>query len=453
MPRNVALDPNDPLPPIRSGGIGVGLVDPIQLPTSGVGAVNRIQQLVTADDGSGRFYSVDTRGEILVIQDGRVSATPFLDLTAFASGFAEIGAEAGLRSVAFHPDFLNEGTAGFGRVYTVYSATADSRPDGVRLFRAPGNTEFHDVVAEWTVTDPSNPLSVDPASQRELFRIEEPFNNHNANQLAFNPNAAPGDADYGMLYLGTGDGGSGGDPFGLAQKLGRAHGKILRIDPTEQANGDAYGVPDDNPFVGEGGALGEVFAYGFRNPQTLAFDTGGAGALYVGDIGQNQVEEIDVVVAGGNYGWNQREGTFVYSDGGIGPLPGSDRGFQYPITQYDHDEIGGGAGIAGGFVYRGDAIPELQGKYLFSDFVSGRIFYIPTGTRVQSALADGVIEADEGIRPRELTLFADGVETTLLEIGSNGSGRVDLRFGQDDDGELYVFAKQTGTIWQLDGIA
>jgi hypothetical protein len=453
MPRPIAaFDANNPLPPIPRGNIELALVDPIQLPTSGPNAVNRIQQLVTAGDDSGRLYSVDTRGEILVIENGVVLATPFLDLNAFASGFAENGAEAGLRSLAFHPDFANVGTAGYGKVYTVYSASVESRENGVRLFRAPGDDVFHDVLTEWTVLDPANPLSVDPASQREILRIEEPFSNHNANQLAFNPNAKPGDADYGQLYFGIGDGGAGGDPFGLAQNLGNIHGKIVRIDPLEQTNGDAYGIPDDNPFVGRAG-LDEVFAYGFRNPQTLAFDTRGAGRLFVGDIGQNQVEEIDVVVAGGNYGWDRREGGFVYNDdGSIGPLPASDGNFQYPIAQYDHEEFGGSAAIAGGFVYRGTAIPELRGKYLFSDFPSGRVFYVNAGPRLERALADGVIDADEALRVRELTLFQNGQEVSLLDIASNGSGRVDLRFGQDDDGELYLFAKQSGTIWSLDGI-
>jgi len=451
MPKTAAFDPGNPLPPIRVGTIGVALLDPIQLPVSGPGAVNRIQQLASADDGSDRRYSVDTRGEILVIENGAVLPTAFLDLTGFASGFTEIGAEAGLRSLAFHPDFADPGTAGYGKLYTVSSATVDSREPGVKLFRAPGDDLFHDVVTEWTVTDPANPLSVDTASQRELFRIEEPFSNHNANQLAFNPNAKPGDADYGLLYFGVGDGGSGGDPFGLAQNLGRVHGKILRFDPLEQANGDAYGVPDDNPFVGRPG-LDEVFAYGFRNPQTLAFDTRGEGRLFVGDIGQNSVEEIDVVLAGGNYGWNRREGDFVYNaDGSVLPLPAQDGAFQYPIAQYDHEEFGGSAAIAGGFVYRGDAIPELRGKYVFSDFPSGRVFYIPLG-RLEAALADGVIDADETIRARELQIFRDGAPVTLLDIASNGAGRVDLRFGESDSGELYVFAKQSGTIWQLDAI-
>lgn len=453
MPRsNEPFDPANPLPPIPRGSLGAALIDPIQLPTSGSGAVNRIQQLVIAGDDSGRLYSVDTRGEILVIANGTVLSTPFLDLNAFASGFAEIGAEAGLRSLAFHPDFANPGTAGYGKVYTVYSATVESREAGVRLFRAPGEDVFHDVLTEWTVRDPANPLSVDPASQRELLRIEEPFTNHNANQIAFDPNAKPGDAGYGQLYFGVGDGGAGGDPFGLAQNLGNVHGKILRIDPLQQANGDDYGVPTDNPFVDRAG-LDEVFAYGFRNPQTLAFDTKGEGRLFVGDIGQSAIEELDVVVAGGNYGWGRREGTFVYNpDGSIAELPAPDGDYQYPIAQYDHQEFGGSAAIAGGFVYRGEAIPELRGKFLFSDFPSGRVFYVNAGGRLERALADGVIDADETLRVRELTLFQDGREVSLLDIADNGSGRVDLRFGQDDSGELYVFAKQSGTIWQLDGI-
>lgn len=447
------FDPADPLPRIRPSDIEVALVNPVVLPRTGEGAVNRIQELASAGDGSGRLYSVDTRGSILVIEDGAVLARPFLDLNAFASGFVEIGAEAGLRSLAFHPDFARVGTAGYGKVYTVSSATVESRDAGVKVFVAPGANVFHDVVTEWAVRNPSDPTSIDPASQRELFRIEEAFTNHNANQLAFNPNAAPGDADYGQLYLGVGDGGGAGDPFGNAQNRGKIAGKILRIDPLEQANGDAYGIPDDNPFIDRPGALDEIFAFGFRNPQTLSFDTSGAGRLFVGDIGQNQIEEINVVLPGGNYGWGDREGTFVYNDDRtIGPLPANDPRYQYPIAQYDHEEIStDNEGVAGGFVYRGDDIPGLAGKFVFADFPSGRVFYIPL-TRLERVLRDGIVDADETIRARELKLFQDGEQVTLLDIASAGSGRVDLRFGQADDGELYVFGKQTGTIWELDGI-
>ena len=450
------LNPNDPLPPIEESGLGVALVEYASLPRSGSGAVNRIQQLVTADDGSDRFYSVDTRGEVLVIEDGTVRSQPFLDLPSLNAGFTEVGNEGGLRSLAFHPDFANPGSAGYGKVYTVYPATPASRPADVKLFDVPGGADvvrFHDVVAEWTVPDPEAPFAVDPDSRRELFRLEERFTNHNLNQLLFNPNSRPGNPDYGRLYVGVGDGGSGGDPFDLAQDLGQLQGKVLRLDPLAGANGDAYAIPGDNPFAGTPGALGEIWAYGLRNPQTLSFDSEGRGRLFAGDIGQNQVEEIDVILRGANYGWNEREGTFRYEEGGgLSRLPANDAafGYQYPLTQYDHAEIGGGAAIAGGFVYRGDAIPQLQGQYLFSDLVSGRIFHVPVDARLEQALKDGRIAPGEGVTLEELTLFSNGAPVTLLDIV--GANRVDLRFGADDDGELYVFSKQSGTVWQLEAL-
>jgi Ca2+-binding RTX toxin-like protein len=322
---------------------------------------------------------------------------------------------------------------------------------------------FHDVLTEWTVANPATADAVLPGSRRELFRIEEAAPNHNLNQLLFDPNASPADPDYGLLYIGVGDGGSypgpgsTGDPNGLAQDPMQIQGKILRIDPTATPTA-RYGIPSDNPFAADPDSLPEIYALGFRNPQTLSFDRAGHGALLVGDIGAAAIEEINLVLPGGNYGWNEREGTFVYNGSSIFELPRGDAalGFQYPITQYDHDEIASNnefgspnVAITGGFVYRGSGIPELYGQYLFADLTTGRIFHVPADGRMTAAAADGVVSANEWIPPRELSLFVNGEAVTLQEIGANAGGRVDLRFGIGDDGEIYAFSKQSGTVWRM----
>jgi Ca2+-binding RTX toxin-like protein len=459
----------NPLPPIKPSGLEVALEEVVTLPaTADSGPSARIQQVVQAGDGSNRFYALDTRGVVWVVQDGEVATKPFLDLRSLDIGFVEPGAEAGLRSIAFHPDFERPGSPGFGKLYTVHSAAPASAQPGVQLFHVPLEgpaTEvlFHDVVTEWTVVNPSNPTEVEASSRRELFRIEEAATTHNLNQILFDPNARPGDEDYGLLYTGVGDGGNyfalgfPGDPNDLAQDPSQIQGKILRIDPLRQADGSAYGIPEDNPFIGEAAHLPEIWALGFRNPQTLAFDTAGGGRLFVGEIGQRLIEEINIVLPGENYGWNEREGTFVYQPGGDVTLPPDDArfGYQYPFSHYDHDEIGGNnpferpnAAIAGGFVYRGSAIPELYGQYIFADLTTGRIFHVPVAS-VEAALKDGLISPEEALQPSELALRIDAQIMTMQQISGDLAGRVDLRFGMDEDGELYIFSKQTGTVWQL----
>lgn len=452
---------HNPIPePILRSGLAVGLELIATLPASDTeGAVARIQQLVT-QPGSDRLYAVDDRGLISVLDHGEVLTEPLLDLREAGVGFLWPTGEAGLRSLAFHPDFARPGTDGFGKLYTVHSATLTSGQPGVRVFEAGGDGVpplYHDVVTEWSI-DPATGM-VDVSSRRELMRIEKDYANHGTNQLLFDPNLAPGDPGYGLLYLGIGDGGLRDDPFDRAGDLGQIQGKIIRIDPLLQEDGRAYRVPGDNPFRTDPEALSEIWAYGFRNPQSMAFDTGGARRLLVGDIGQGNVEEINVVLRGRHYGWDDREGTFVHDGKGkVSPLPPDDasRGLMYPLAQYDHDEIEsnnpygfGSAATAGGFVYRGNAIPELEGQYLFADFPTGRIFHVPVGDALHAALDGDLIAPGEQLQPRELTVLVDGREVSVQELMGSPRGRVDLRFGQDADGDLYVFAKQTGTIWKL----
>jgi len=224
---------------------------------------------------------------------------------------------------------------------------------------------------------------------------------------------------------------------------------MLRIDPLGGSNGAAYGIPADNPFVGEAGVAPEIWAYGLRHPQHFSF--GPDGTLYINDIGQAQIEEVNIGVAGANYGWRVREGTFAtaFGIGGVRPnpvypRPADDSGFTYPVAQFDHDE---GNAISSGFVYQGNAIPQLLGKYLFTDMVSGRIFYIDV---------DG-LTADNPAEISELRVILDGEEVNLAEaVGFPNTyargNRAGLRLGIDAEGELYLLTKGDGWVRRLSAL-
>jgi glucose/arabinose dehydrogenase len=434
-----------PLPdPIQKSGLSAVLVDFVQIPASAAQApLARINLLGHAGDGSGRLFVNDMRGKLWVIENGSVAPTPFLDLAAaLGSAFDTVGSQVGFSTFAFHPDFASPGAPGYGKLYTSHSEVPGPTPD----FPSPlANTTHHSVLSEWSL-DPDDPTRIDPASKRDLLRVAEPTRDHNIGQIGFDPNAAPGSAERGLLYVAFGDGGMllGGevDPARTAQDRSDPFGSILRIDPlgTGSANG-AYGIPSGNPFVGNTeGALEETWAFGFRNPHRFSWDTGGDGKLLISDIGQAQIEEIEVGVAGANYGWSEREGMFVvvHDDPSILlPLPSDDAqfGYTYPAAQYDHDE---GAAVVGGFVYRGALMPALQGRYVFGDLVNGRIFSVDADSLANGSPA----EIDE------LTLFYEGEERTLLEILGNDF-RADLRFGMDAEGELYVLTKRDGMVRRL----
>ncbi|MEM6680004.1 MAG: PQQ-dependent sugar dehydrogenase [Pseudomonadota bacterium] len=412
------------------------------------GPVARVQQVVPVPGSDGLLAALDTRGVVWIVErDGTVRKTPLIDLRAPGdlSGFVEPGPESGLRSIAFHPDFATPGAAGEGRLYLAYSASESSALAGVPVFEVPGEaTRFQDVVAEFVVPEPED-LVVEGGG-RELLRISQPFNNHNIGELVFNPNASPGDPDRGLLFIGVGDGGGGNDPLDAGRDPSLIYGKVLRIDPL---GGIPYGVPSGNPFVDIDGVLPELWAIGFRNPQQLSFD---GDRLFTGDIGQSTVEEINLVVPGGDHGWDDREGTFANTDGAIGPLPPDDAalGLQYPVIEYRHGEIdAGNAAVGGGYLYRGTAIPALDGQYVFTNFPTGDLFVAPLDG-LDAALADGRIAPEETLSPQVLTVVnAAGETVRVADFAGNASGRVDLRLGRDADGELLAFGKQTGEIWRL----
>ena len=433
---------SDPVPAIQKGPLSVGVQKYAQLPNSGGGgSPARLQGMVPAPDGSLANFAYDQRGYVYKVPagGGTVGATPFLDLTDSSLGAnfnALLGNEAGLAGFAFHPDYLKVGATGYGKFYTSYSAV---RNTGTANYLGNDNGSHDAVIREWTMTDPNS--ATFSGASREVFRVGEFASNHNINTAAFNPNASPGDADYGNLYVGFGDGGGGSDPRGNGQNKATPLAGIIRINPlaTTQAK---YTVPADNPFVGQANTATELYATGLRNPQFFSWDKGGTGRMYAGDIGQNQIEEVDQIVKGANYGWQLREGTFATGTGVGGgdnnqvyPLPAGDasNGFTYPVAQYDH---GDGNAVGGGFVYRGTNIPQLFGKYVFTDFARGRVFYLDEAT-----LALGQQQTIQ-----ELRLTFGGQEQSLQDFLG---GRTDARFAQDAAGELYIVTKLDGAVYAL----
>jgi glucose/arabinose dehydrogenase len=291
----------------------------------------------------------------------------------------------------------------------------------------------HCVVAEWSVGDTGKPV---PSSRREVLRTSHWRDGHNLDTIIFQPGTL-------NMFLTVGDGGnrsSGPDPYNLGQNTGAALGKLLRVNPLP-AGGKPYSVPADNPFVGRAGFLPEIFAYGLRHPQNICFDPGGGGIGLITDIGQARIEEINIVTKEANYGWASREGTFVTDRADekvLYALPGDDAkyGFTYPVVQYDHHE---GKAVAGGYVYRGSAVPALAGHYIFGDIKNGRVFHVPVSSLVQG----------KQVAPKALTLTKGGKEVTLLGLVGGSSGRVDLRFGQDGSGEVFIMTKQEGVIYKM----
>ena len=442
----------DPIPEtIQKGHVVVGTEEFVRAPetsdSSDGGSTNdayaRIQYMVPVGDGSGRLALNDLRGLVHLTDERGKTPTTFLDIRNREVGFDDsmFPNETGLVSVAFHPQFGQGGTPGFGKFYTAYSATSAS---GVADYLDDDAESHESVIREWTATDPG--ADVFSGTSREVFRIGQFAPNHNIGTIAFNPHAEPGSPDYGLLYVCLGDGGAAHDPQDYGQSLAVPQGAIMRIDPLAGDGARGYGIPPDNPFVGRDGVAPEIWAYGLRHPQGFSWDTD--GRMFIGDIGQNQIEEVNLGRAGGNYGWRLREGTFAsgYAVGrGPGPVyprPSSEDGeFVYPVAQYDHDE---GNAIGGGFVYRGQAIPELRGKYVFAEFPRGRLLYIDANP----------LDPDRPATITEIRLVFDGREQDLVDVAgfpnTYGPGnRVDLRLGIDSAGELYLLTKGDGWVRKL----
>jgi glucose/arabinose dehydrogenase len=321
------------------------------------------------DDNSGRMFVVEQGGTIQIIQNGAVLPQPFLDI----SSKVMVDGEMGLLGVAFHPNFTTT-----PKFYVNYT-----RNNG---------GQFQSVISEFTLTAASD-SQANPATERILLVVDQVtnFNNHKAGKLAFGPD--------GFLYFGLGDGSSGGDPFSHGQNTQILLGKMMRIDVDSRSPGLQYGIPPDNPFV-NGGGLPEIYAVGFRNPWRFSFDNA-SGRIFVGDVGQDSFEEVDVLQKGANYGWNTMEGDHCFN-----PMTNCNMtGLTLPIAEIPHPE---GEAVIGGFVYHGTAIPALQGMYIFGDL-------------------NGTIWQLQETMPNMWT------RTTLMKTSLGITS-----FGQDTSGELYV---------------
>jgi glucose/arabinose dehydrogenase len=402
-----------------------------------------------------RMFVIEQAGQLKLMTNGVLQAGNALDISSRLSGnFGSANEERGFLGVAFHPNF--NGTPGTPGYHTLYTYSSELIGTGATYPTPAGAANnYKNVIAEWKMNPDLN--SVDTSSRREIISFGKVSTNHNGGTIAFGPD--------GYLYLGTGDGGGANDSGtghlagGNAQSLTVALGKMLRIDPLDPTihstsdpispNGQ-YRIPQSNPFQGAG-QVPEIYAYGFRNPYRYAFDNrpGGTNDLIVADVGQNTIEEIDRVVgSGGNYGWNTKEGTFTFNSSTgavIANSPGLPAGLIDPISgpggtlEYDH---GDGISITGGFVYRGTAIPQLVGKYVFGDLAlqgtpvraNGRLFY--------ADLTDGTIR--EFLSPQ----FTAG---GFLPDGLTVHG-----FGQDGNGELYALTTNSaangtgGVIYKIE---
>ena len=267
----------------------------------GVGGAQPRMMNIVDEPGTRRIFVSDMVGPISSVSyDGR-TVTQYVDTNDARWGYRvqSQGSERGLQSFAFHPQFGQQGAPGYGKFYT-WGDIVDTAPTAD--FTPLGGGDSHDtVLLEWTARNAAA-ATYDGGPPRELMRLQQPYGNHNAGHLAFNPTAAAGSPDFGMLYVGVADGGSGGDPHNMSQNLGSIFGKIVRIDPLgRNGRNGKYGIPADNPFISRSGALAEIYAYGARNPQKLAWDPNN-GNLFMSDIGQNTVEELTLVPRGANLG-------------------------------------------------------------------------------------------------------------------------------------------------------
>ncbi len=426
----------DPIPErIKFSGLQVNLTEITQFPATSDNGKKPLARITKLDfePAAGNLFVNDLNGKLYKIKNGK--PVLYMDIIKLRPRFIhQPGLATGLGSFAFHPNFAKNGL--FYTTHTEPPRTAKAEfgfDDSIKA-------TVQWVVTEWKVKDAA--ADGFTGSSRELFRADMVGGIHGIQEITFNPLAKPGGEDYGLLYIGVGDGGSveNGYPF-LAADKNRIWGTILRIDPlgNNSANGK-YGIPWSNPLLSDNKNKmpGEIYAYGFRNPHRINWSRD--GKMLACNIGQLHIESINIIVPGKNYGWPVREGRFAIDLNGdindVYPLPANDSVYKitYPVAAFDHDE---GAAISGGLEYWGHEIPQLKGKYLFGDIPSGRLFYINTND----------INREEPAAIKEWSIAIDGTSTTLVK--ACGSKRVDLHFGRDAQGELYILTKANGKLYKL----
>lgn len=429
---------SDPVPGnVPHSGMNLVLEEILTVPASAekppLARINKMDFI----PNSSRLFISDLNGKLYELSGKKVELA--LDIQALMPHFIrEPGLGTGFGSFAFHPAFLENGL-----LYT--SHTEDLEQTTPATFPIPENVpaKLRWVITEWTIPDIRTiPFKGTP---RTILSVDMYSHIHGMQDLEFNREAEKGSEDYGLLYVCIGDGGAAQDGYSLLlQDIGKIWGSIMRIDPSgKNGKNGQYGYPATNPFANDDKAetLGEIYAYGFRNPHRLTWDK---GRLFASGIGQHHIEELNMIQSGANYGWPKREGTFAiikFSKADqLVALPPDDsiNHFMYPVLQIDHDEI---AAISGGYVYRGKQIPALTGKYIFGGIVNGKVYFT---------------DADE-LKPGHLSTYSEmgiigpkGDQTNFAALTSNK--RVDLRFGRDHKGELYIFTKADGKIYKVTGI-
>jgi Glucose / Sorbosone dehydrogenase len=441
---------NDPFPaPISAteGVVAVNVVEFATIPDAGTAPPR--MNLLRDEPGTRRLFVNTMQGMIYAVSYDGKTVKPYIDINdpKWGNPVQFAGTERGFQSFAFHPQFAESGKPGYGKFYT-WADTSNMLPQADFVPLGAGHT--HDeILLEWTAKNPKAD-AYDGDMPRELIRVAHPFTNHNGGEIAFNPLAKQGTPEYGLLYVGSADGGSGGDPYNHAQNLKSIFGKILRIDPLgrNSPNGK-YGIPASNPFVKNSEALGEVYSYGHRNPQRFSWDPKN-GNMFEAEIGQNINEEINQIVKGGNYGWNVWEGSFKYFGREVSADDQrADSTMVFPIAEFDHtDPLFPSRRLAatGVFVYRGNEVKPLKDKLVFGDNPSGEIFWVnadrlPTGGQSFHR----VLFNDKGATKTLLQLIKEKNERE----GRNTVSRADLRMDLGPRGQIFVMNKHDGTIRML----
>ncbi|MDP6651697.1 MAG: PQQ-dependent sugar dehydrogenase [Gammaproteobacteria bacterium] len=445
----VAQQPsNNPFTPIETNRevISVNFREFASIPSADNGAAPRMMH-TTTEPGTERLFVSTMPGLLYSISYDGQSVVPYIDIVAAPRNIAvnSAGRERGLQSFAFHPQFAQSGAPGYGKFYTYTDAQRGGNAD----YETSSDNHSHDTVLhEWTAGD-ATAAHYDGGAPREIFRVAQPFANHNGGEIAFNPLASGGDDDFGLLYIGLADGGSGGDSLGVGQNLASPFAKILRIDPlgNNSSNGQ-YGIPTSNPFVDDVDArtLGEIYAYGVRNPQRFGWDRND-GRMLVADIGQNQVEEISPITSGANLGWNRWGGSYRFINRQVSmENPRGEPGFTWPLVEYDHNDPLwiGRAAITGVVVNRESTIPQLQDKMIFGDVSSGELLYVPANASVNGGHQ----------QIRRILLNDGGTDKNLLQLireanaeqGRSRAQRADLRFGIGPEGQIFLLNKADGVI-------
>jgi mono/diheme cytochrome c family protein len=424
----------DPIPQkIATSDLVIGLEPFCEIPASSDELPHTRIAKLASHPNTKELFILDLRGKLYRIVNKKPQV--YLDMAKLRPAFInKPGLATGFGSFAFHPEFQKNGL--------LYTTHTESPMAGKADFA------YHDsipVTVQWVLTEwKTEKPNVFPfgGEGRELLRINMPSGIHGVQDITFNMQAAQGSDNYGLLYIGIGDGGSAEEGFlSLPHSRQNPWGAILRIDPSgRNSKNKKYGIPKNNPFVNDRDdkTLREILAYGFRNPHLFTWTSN--GDMLATNIGHGNIESLNLISPGSDYGWPLREGNFVLNPYGnmnnVFALPEDDSTyhFTYPVAEYDHDE---GKAICGGFEYTGSRLPELKGKYLFGDIPTGTLFYVNVSDLGRGKMAE--------IKKWRLSLH--GKISTLEEICK--TGRVDVRFGRDASGEMYLFTKPDGKVYRF----